>query len=296
MKNVIFGCGYLGRRLASALLRQGAGVTAVVRSPASRRGLERAGITALALDLDRVSRPPPLTLAGSDLFYLVPPPRDGDRDLRVAALLRLFQTCGQPRRLVYLGTTGVYGDCGGAWVDEQRPVAPVVPRALRRWDAEQRFREWRRRGGGELVILRVAGIYGPDKLPLDRLRKGLPVIREEEAPYSNRIHIDDLVQSCLAAMARGADGAVYNVSDGHPSTMTDYFLRIAERAGLPPPPRIALADGDGRLSPGMMSYMRESRRLDNRRLRQELGVVLQYPTLDDGLAACFGSPGASPPG
>lgn len=287
MTSLIFGCGYLGRRLARALQRQGEAVTGVVRSEASRRRLEQAGMAAVTMDLDR---PPAAALpdpAGADLFYFVPPPREGERDTRVANLLAWLQRRGRPRRLLCLSTTGVYGDCGGAWVDETRPPAPRVARALRRWDAEQRVRAWHQAGGGGLVILRVAGIYGPGKLPLDRLRKGLPVIREAEAPWSNRIHVDDLVQACLAAMARGRDGAVYNVSDGHPTTMTDYFDRVADLAGLPRPPRIALEEGEGRLSPGMMSYMRESRRLDNRRLREELGVVLRYPTLAEGLPTCL---------
>ncbi len=289
MASLIFGCGYLGRRLAAALQARGERVTGVVRSEASRRVLAKAGIPAVAWDWDwnRPGAAPWPELAGADLHYFVPPPREGERDTRVAALVERLSEGNGPRRLLYLGTTGVYGDCGGDWVDETRPPAPVVPRALRRLDAENRFRAWREAGGGELVLLRVAGIYGPGKLPLERLRRGLPVVRPEEAPWSNRIHVDDLVQACLAAMARGRDGAVYNVSDGHPSTMTDYLDRVADLAGLPRPPRIALADGERALSPGMMSYMRESRRLDNRRLREELGVALRYPTLEAGLPTCL---------
>jgi len=269
------------------LLHQGVPVTGVVRSGASREGLEKAGIPAVMADLDRLVDIPRLPLAGVDLFYFIPPPRDGEQDPRVASLIQSFERQGHPRRVVYLSTTGVYGDCGGAWVDERRPVAPRVPRALRRWDAEQRFRRWRELSGGELVILRVAGIYGPGKLPLERLRKGVPMVRVSEAPYSNRIHIDDLQQVCVVAMACGRDGAVYNVSDGHPSTMIDYFDRIADLAGLPRPPQIPLAEAEGRLSPGMLSYMRESRRLDNRLMREQLGVALKYPDLEHGLPACF---------
>jgi len=270
------------------LLSQAVPVTGVVRSGSSREGLEKVGIPAVMADLDGPAEIPQLPLAGVDLFYFVPPPRDGEQDLRVASLIQSFERQGHPRRVVYLSTTGVYGDCGGAWVDERRPVAPRVPRARRRWDAEQRLRRWRERGRGELVILRVAGIYGPGKLPLERLRKGVPMVRASEAPYSNRIHIDDLLQVCLAAMARGRDGAVYNVSDGHPSTMIDYFDRIANLAGLPRPPQIPLAEAEGRLSPGMLSYMRESRRLDNRLMREELGVALKFPDLERGLPGCFG--------
>jgi nucleoside-diphosphate-sugar epimerase len=172
-------------------------------------------------------------------------------------------------------------------VAEDRPVRPLAARAKRRWDGEQVLRKWRDDSGGELVILRVAGIYGRGRLPLERLRKGLPLIRESEAPFSNRIHVSDLVQVCMAAMARGRDGEVYNVSDGHPTTMTDYFNRLADAAGLPRSPLISLAEGQRQLSPGMLSYTRESRRLDNRKMLGELGVELKYPTLDRGLPACL---------
>jgi len=187
--------------------------------------------------------------------------------------------------VVYISTTGVYGDCGGAWVDESRPVNPLAPRAKRRWDAECAWQAWRKASGRELVILRVPGIYGPDRLPLERLRAGLPLVRESEAPYTNRIHADDLAEVCVAAMRRGHDGEVYNACDGHPGTMTDYFNRIADLAGLPRPPQIPLAEATERLSEGMLSYLRESRRLDNRKMREELGVTLRYPSLEQGLAS-----------
>ena len=286
MERTIIGCGYLGRRVARYCLEAGGTVTGVVRSAAGMQALADAGIPARQADLDRPPLPR-LPVRDSLLFYFAPPPRTGEEDPRVAALLQAFSAQGSPRRVVYLSTTGVYGDCGGEWVDEQRPVAPVVPRARRRWDAEQRFRAWHAAGGGELVILRVAGIYGPGRLPLERLRKGLPMVRESEAPFSNRIHVDDLARVCIAAMARGEDGAVYNASDGHPTTMTDYFNRLADRSGLPRPPLISLDEGEALLSPGMLSYMRESRRLDNRRLLEELGVRLRYPDLARGLDACF---------
>jgi nucleoside-diphosphate-sugar epimerase len=286
MERIIIGCGYLGRRLASRYLDRGDAVTGMVRTVASGETLSRTGIRPLRADLDQPPLPR-ILLEGTTLFYFAPPPREGVTDERVGNLISSFSGRGNPRRIVYLSTTGVYGDCGGEWVDERRPVRPVAPRALRRRDAELRFQAWHDNGGGELVILRVAGIYGPGKLPLDRLRKRLPLVRESEAPFSNRIHIDDLVQAFVAAMERGVDGAIYNVSDGHPSTMTDYFNRLAKLAGLPRPPLISLEEGDGQLSPGMMSYMRESRRLDNRQLREELGVELRYPDLESGLPACF---------
>jgi nucleoside-diphosphate-sugar epimerase len=175
-------------------------------------------------------------------------------------------------------------------VDETREANPQVDRARRRWDAEQALRAWRERGGGELVILRVAGIYGPGKLPLARLRKQVPMVAEGDAPWTNRIHADDLVEVCLAAMARGGDGEIYNVSDGRPGNMTDYFNRVADLAGLARPPLISLQQAQQELSPGLLSYLGESRRMDNAKLR-ELQVSLRYPDLDSGLAACFAEPG-----
>ncbi|MBK1731169.1 SDR family oxidoreductase [Thiococcus pfennigii] len=283
---LILGCGYLGRRLARHYLDRGTAVLGVVASEASRRALSDEGIPALAIDLaaDDLGR---LPLAGRSLFHLAPPPGQGVEDRVTRRLVAACARQGHPRRLVYISTTGVYGDCGGAWVDETWPVRPSAERAQRRWDAEQTLRQWRQASGETLVILRVAGIYGPERLPLERIRQGLPLVCESQAPFSNRIHVDDLVQACVAAMERGADGEVYNVCDDRPSTMTDYFFQIADAAGLPRPPEIPISEMAGQLSAGMQSYMRESRRLSNRKLRTALGVELAYPTLEDGLAGAL---------
>lgn len=285
MKGLIIGCGYLGKRVAAHYLHRGERISGLVRSESSRRELIRMGISCLALDVDTAPLRG-LEPGGTRLFYFLPPPGEGETDPRIRYLRTACEAEGNPRRILYLSTTGVYGDCNGESVDETRPVNPVAPRALRRWDAEQRFRAWRAAAGFELIILRVAGIYGPGRLPLERIRRGLPLIRPEEAPWTNRIHVDDLVRVCVAAMEKGRDGEVYNVSDGSPGTMTDYFNRIADKAGLPRPPLISMEEGDRKLSPGMMSYMRESRRLDNRKMLEALGVELRYPNLDAGLEAC----------
>ena len=286
MREVIFGCGYLGRMVALHERDNGRPPLGVVRSATSVKELQGIGIEALMADLDAPG-PPGLPLHDSLLFYFIPPPKDGDGDTRVGNLISAFGHAGHPRRIVYLSTTGVYGDCHGDWVNEERPVNPVASRAKRRWDAECRLREWRATTGGELVVLRVAGIYGPGRLPLQRLRAGLPLVRTEESPWTNRIHVADLVQVCLAAMQRGRDGEVYNVSDGSPGTMIDYFTRIADLAGLPHPPAITLSQAQQQLSAGMLSYMRESRRLDNSKIRNALGIELKYPTMETGLHACF---------
>lgn len=279
---VIIGCGYVGERLARQYLDRGEPVTGLTRSPEGLERLAASNIPALRHDLADTT-PMPRSLAGVALFHLAPPPSQGVEDSHTRRLVAAFEHCGHPARVLYVSTTGVYGDCGGAWVDEDWPTRPTVARSQRRLDAEETLRRWSRASGGELVILRVSGIYGPGRLPLERLRQGLPLVRPEESPYSNRIHVDDLVDICIAAMERGRDGALYNVSDGHPSTMTDYFIQLADAAGLPRPPLIPMAEAAERLSVGMMSYMNESRRLSNRKLREELGVELRYPTLAEGL-------------
>lgn len=282
---LIVGCGDVGRQLAAA----GQPVTGLVRTPASAAGLAELGITSLLADLDQAELPP-LPTGAAEVFYLAPPPPQGTTDPRIGHFLQACARDGQPRRIVAISTTGVYGDCGGAWVDEDCPPNPQLDRARRRWDAEQQLRAWHDQGGGELVILRVAGIYGPGKLPLERLRQGLPMVPEHQAPWTNRIHIDDLVTVCRAAMARAPDGALYNVSDGHPGNMTDYFNRVADLAGLPRPPLVPLAEASGQLSAGILSYLSESRRLRNDRMLRELGIALRYPTLALGLPACLDQP------
>ena len=283
---IIIGCGYIGRRLGARLAAGGNPVTGVVRSAESAAALPALGIQPLQCDLLRDPLED-LDTAGADVFHLAPPPGEGREDALTERLIERFGQRGQPRRLVYVGTTGVYGDCGGDWVDETRTPQPAADRALRRWDAEERLRAWQAAGGGELVILRVAGIYACDRLPLARIESGQPVVAADEAPWSNRIHADDLVNICLAAMERAPHGALYNVCDGHPSTMTQYFLNVAAAAGVASPPQIPLADAPGRVSAGMLSYLRESRRLSNRKLLDELNIQLRYPTLEAALAECF---------
>jgi nucleoside-diphosphate-sugar epimerase len=282
----IVGCGDIGHRVAQACLRRGDGVSGWVRTQASLESLQVHGIPVKRIDLDEPLAQVP-DLAGRDLFYFVPPPAQGRQDSRVAHLIEGLAAAGQPRRVVYLSTSGVYGDCAGDWVDETRLPAPATDRAYRRLDAENRWRDWCRQSGGELVILRVAGIYGPGKLPVARLKSGQPMVTEEASPITNHIHSLDLVEVCLAAMARGISGEVYNVCDGHPGSMTAYFNAVADFLELPRPPEISLEEAKRQLSPGMLSYLRESRRLSNRKLIEALGVTLRYPTLAEGLTACL---------
>jgi len=281
---LIVGCGDVGRRIAHRAQRRDEAVTALVRSAESAQRLTADGIRALAVDLDRPPQNPIGNGEEREIFYFAPPAGDGAQDPRISNFLTALRPGPNPR-IVYISTTGVYGDCQGAWVDETWPARPSVDRAKRRLDAEQRLLTWREQGHGAVVLLRVAGIYGPGKLPLARLQKQVPMITASDAPWTNRIHIDDLVAVCEAAMARGRDGTVYNVSDGTPGNMRDYFDRVADLYGIPRPPAISLDEAQRQLSPGMLSYLGESRRLDNRKMRTELGVELRYPDLESGLRA-----------
>lgn len=283
---LILGCGYVGQRLARILCRAGYTVTGVVQRAESAAAVRDLGASAVQLDLDVEPALAPLPSANAELYYFAPPPGTGTTDLRLRRVLSAITSETLPARIVYISTSGVYGDCGGDWVDESHPLNPSTPRALRRADAEAALLDWSNTTGVPVVILRVPGIYGPGKLPLERLRKGLPLLREDQSPYTNRIQVDDLIAVCQAAMQRGTPGAAYNVSDGQPSNMTDYFNRIADFTGLPRPPVIS-RDQIDQLSPGMRGFMEESKRLDTRRMREELGVALRYPTLEDGLKPCL---------
>jgi nucleoside-diphosphate-sugar epimerase len=236
-------------------------------------------------DLDDPQSLEGLGVDGMVLYYFAPPPARGEHDSRMRGFVTAVR--GRPRRAVYISTTGVYGDAGGAWVDEDTPPAPATSRGRRRLDAERVLARWAAAAGAEVVILRVPGIYGPGRLPLERIRRAEPVLEPGECGFTNRIHAEDLARVCVAAAKRGRPGAVYNVSDGEPGTMTEYFFAVADAAGLPRPPMVGLAEARRVMSAGMLSYLGESRRIANRRMLAELGVTLRYPDLGRGLAACF---------
>lgn len=286
----IVGCGYVGRRVARAELAEGRRVGALARSAESAARLAAPGIGGVRGDLDDPASLVSLPVGGACVYYFAPPPSSGASDPRLGRFLAAL-AAPWPERVVLISTSGVYGDCHGAWVSEERAPHPETDRARRRLDAERRLLAWGQARGVPVVILRVPGIYGPGRLPVKRLRAQEPVLREEDSPWSNRIHVDDLVRACLAAARCGRPGAVYNVSDGHPGTMTDWFNRVADALGLARPPQIALDAARARLSAGMLEYLAESRRLDNRRMREELGVTPAYADLAAGLAACVAADG-----
>ncbi|HSS46487.1 MAG TPA: NAD-dependent epimerase/dehydratase family protein, partial [Burkholderiales bacterium] len=190
-----------------------------------------------------------------------------------------------PHRLIYISTSGVYGHCGGETVPETRPLKPQTERARRRLDAERRVRDWGRRSGVRVSILRVPGIYAEDRLPLERLKSGTPALLPDQDAYTNHIHADDLARIVIAALRLGRPGRVYNTSDDSELKMGDYFDLVADRFGLPRPPRIPQAEAGQKLSETLLSFMQESRRLANRRMKRELKVKLHYPVVADGIAA-----------
>jgi nucleoside-diphosphate-sugar epimerase len=283
----VVGCGDIGCRVAALEQAQGLEVAALARTPESAGKLEALGILPLAGDLDQPESLQHLRVDAQLLYYFAPPPGSGNGDPRLAALLRTLEKTGLPKRLVYISTTGVYGDCQGQWVDETRPCHPQSQRAQRRVAAEEALREFSERLGLHYSILRVPGIYGPARLPLQRLRRGVPLIRLEECPMGNRIHAADLARVCVAAARQAGQGAIYNAGDGHPLPVTEYFRRIADALGWPRPPEISMDEARKVLDPGMLSFLEESKRLDNTKMLRELLLTLEFEDLNLGIQDCL---------
>jgi nucleoside-diphosphate-sugar epimerase len=278
----VVGCGYTGLRLAQSWRRRGHPVRGFGTRSASLEAIAAIGAEAQLLNLDRPS--PRLDVDGQLVYYTVPPAPAGLGDPRIERLLA--QLRGRPRRLVYLSTTGVYGDHLGGAVDEDTPPHPQSERAVRRLAAETSLRKWAQSRTVSWCILRIPGIYGPGRLPLDRLRRAEPAIDPREAMPSNRIHVDDLVTVCIAAgTAPRADGRIYNVTDGSDDSQTSYLLRVARIGNLPPPPLVSRADAQRTFAPSAWSFLRESRRVGNRRMLEELGIALAFADLDAGIRA-----------
>ena len=235
------------------------------------------------MDLDRPDSLNSLEPADA-VLHCAPPPQTGEIDPRTANLLAAFESRRiLPTRFVYISTSGVYGDCAGALVDESRAVNPQSARARRRVSAEAQLALWCNSRGVALVVLRAPGIYAADRLPLERLRAGTPVLRDADDVYTNHIHAEDLAGCCLRALEEDAPAGIYNASDDTRLKMGEWFDLVADRAGLPRPPRVARSEAAGRLPPEMLSFMNESRRLDNTRLKRSLGVGLRFPTVREGL-------------
>jgi nucleoside-diphosphate-sugar epimerase len=284
MKTIlIIGSGDVAARALPWLTRRFR-VFALVRCAENAARLRAAGAVPLIADLDDRRSLARLAGIADVVLHFAPPPAHGDTDSRTKALLAALGTrASLPQRLVYISTTGVYGDCEGAAVDETWPCRPLSARARRRVDAERRVRAFGRRTGVRTSMLRAPGIYAADRLPVERLRRGDPVLNAGEDVHTNHIHADDLARLACAAVFRGRGGRVWNAVDDTRLKMGDYFDQVADALGLPRPPRLSRAEIATRLSPMTLSFMAESRRLDNRRMKRELRIPLRFPTVADGL-------------
>ncbi|NIO40074.1 MAG: NAD-dependent epimerase/dehydratase family protein [Burkholderiales bacterium] len=282
---LIVGCGDIGSRLARSVSGRWR-VYALSRSENNHENLRAIGAVPIIADLDRPETLVRLAGLAQDVVHLVPPQRTGLRDTRTLNLVRALAKGGSiPQRLVYMSTSGVYGDCSGAVVPETRPTMPMSPRARRRVDAERILRHWGAESGAHVTVLRVPGIYALERLPLARLRSGTPALAHDQDSYTNHIHADDLSRIVLAALLRGKRGRAYNASDDSSMKMGDYFDLVADRFGLPHPPRVSWENAQTILPEQLLSFMRESRRLTNARLKKELRVRLLYPSVHEGIAA-----------
>ncbi len=262
---LVVGVGYLGRRFCDAASG------------------EILGLSRPDFDLD-ADGPLPLDLPGDyRLLYTVPPARESDRDARLERLLAGLSP--PPRRFVYISTTGVYGDHQGAEVDEDTPTNPSSGFSAKRVAAETALQEWAADTGCDVVILRVPGIYGPGRLGIERIREGTPILREEDAGPGNRIHVDDLVTCCIAALDDETPAGIYNVGDGDHRTSTWFSNEVARQLGLAPPPTVTMAEAEQQFSPMRLSFLRDQRTVNTTKMREVLGVTLRYPNPVDGIAA-----------
>ena len=257
----------------------------MVRSAEHGSRLEASCLATLVSALDDPADLPELNLAGCTLFYLVPPPGGGIADCRARNFIAQIPKAGKPTKIIYMSATSVYGGESCSVVTEESPTDPDSAMGKRRLDAEAAFREYGAAWNVPVVILRVSGIYGPGRLPLMQISQGQPLLHENESGPSNRIHADDLTAVCIAAAEHGIDGEIFNVSDGHPSSMTSYFNACADALGLPRQPQVTMNEARHIMSPLMLSYVSQSRIVDNSRMLDRLKVKLHYETLSDGLAA-----------
>jgi nucleoside-diphosphate-sugar epimerase len=284
---LIVGCGDIGLRVVKLLA--GRYRLLVLTSNAERvQSLRAAGVVPLIGDLDRSATLQRLAGLADAVLHLAPPAPQGHSDVRTMHLLHALARKSRVRCIVYGSTTGVYGDCDGACFDETRRTNPQTDRARRRVDAEQRLRWYGRALRARVTLLRIPGIYARDRQgghPRERLARGAPVLNADDDVYTNHIHADDLARACVAALTRGRAQRVVHACDDTDMKMGDYFDLVADLCALPRPARVSARQAAEQLSPASLSFMRESRRLLNRRLKGELRLSLRYPTVADGLAA-----------
>ena len=274
---LIIGCGDVGLRVAKALPKH-VRVLATTSNAARVPELRNQNITPLQANLDKASSLHRLAGLAGYALQLAPPPNAGASDTRTANLIRSFRLRSKPTALVYASTTGVYGNCNGEWVSETRAVNPQTDRARRRVDAEARVRTFGKQSNVRVSSLRIPGIYAADREggdPLIRVRQATPVLVPEDDVYTNHIHANDLARACIAALWRGKPQRIYNIAEDSGIKTGDYYDALADAAGLPRPPRITRAEAEATLSPMRLSFLSESRRIKNSRMKRELGINVQ---------------------
>jgi nucleoside-diphosphate-sugar epimerase len=284
---LIIGCGDVLIR-ALPWLTHRFKVLATARSSDAAAKLRDLGITPVRCDLDDAASLKRLSGLARWVIYSAPPAPVGKEDLRCKRFIaKMERYTGfdqsailTPRRLAYISTSGVYGDCKGEWVDETRPARAQSARAIRRVAAESSLKSWARAQKIKLAILRAPGIYAAGRMPVERIMQGTPALVQAEDSWSNHIHADDLSRAVSLALFRGKPLRAVNVVDDEPHKMGDYFDLIADAIGQPRPPRIQRAEAPAQLSAGLMSFLNESRRLSNQRLKTELRVELKWPNVD----------------
>ena len=286
MQSVILGCGDIGRRVIKGLLSQGHNNTDIIGLVNSIESTERCaelGVIGLRFDLDNLNRN--LSFCSrAQVYYMIAPQKSGSTDDRTKALLNHFTEAEiTPEKVVLISTTGVYGDCDGAWVTEKADTNPQTERGKRRLDSEQQWLTWGKTNHIPVVILRVPGIYAHSRLPRERIEKGIPVVRSEECGYTNRIHADDLALMCIAAMRKGQSSEIFNATDGTPGKISEYLQEAAKALKLKPLPEISMAEGETTLSSGMLSYLNESRKISNEKILKTLSIDLRYPDFREGI-------------
>lgn len=278
LRVLLIGCGDVALRTA-ALLRGRVRLYGTTRRRDDAPRLRALGIVPLQGDLDRRETLMRLHTAPFAVLDFAPPPSEGRDDPRTQRLVAALASARIiPQRFVYISTSGVYGDCAGARVTETRPRRPQTPRARRRVAAEDRLRAWAARNRVTLSILRVPGIYAETRLPLDRLRHATPVLTADDDVYTNHIEADDLARAVVASLFHGRANRAYNITDDAEMKMGAWFEAVADAFHLPRPPRITWEEAERRIAPALLSFMGESRRLSNTRMKRELGVRLRHPT------------------
>jgi nucleoside-diphosphate-sugar epimerase len=270
----------------AGLLKDSSRLLALTSSSQRVETLQRSGITPMLGNLDQAQTLRRLAGVATHVVHMAPPPLEGHTDPRTRALVLALRLRSLPSAVVYGSTTGVYGDCAGEWIDETRRLQPLSARAQRRVNAQDWVNHLGKSGFPRTQVLRIPGIYAIDReggTPRERLLRGTPVLQAKEDVYTNHIHADDLARATVLAMWRGKPLRPMNICDQANMKMGDYMDSVAAMWGLAKPPRISREQANLQLSPMVMSFLNESRRIRADRMTQELRLRLHYPTVMDGL-------------